>query len=642
VLVRFPERRPDEDQAALIEVLERATRLGHINLAQTLDVGRLEGHLYIVSEFVDGLELSAILDHAVDTGQPLPTDVAAFIIAELCAGLAYAHGRRDERGQPMNLVHGDLQPAHVMVSRSGEVKALDLGLALWRRQHGPRDPEARVWQPPELREGAGAPDLRADLWATGAMARALITGQHPSHASAALPLVSVVPDLPPEIAQVIERCLHPEPAHRPKSATEVRTALSNWLRTGSPGFGRHRLKAWMQREMAAAYAATRLDGTLQPLHRKDWVFADTGTALSHAVQPGWDTPRPTADTLLRVTSPDVEPRPPKAAREARPAPPRPAGPTAGGRSPATPPPPPPRGAGPAETHAGPTPLDPPEGDAIFARSDWNADSPADAPAPAPTASSRLDPPAPAPPATSAAEPGAEAPPAPRDEDYTRAVSDEDDLDLGPVHRPRRESTWGPWALLALLGAGGVGAWMALTGMAQGQGLRDPLPQDASAFITSRPQGAVILVDGQPLDRTTPAPLPRLPLGTEVEVTVQLEGYQSPAPTTLTLAARPEPTLRLELTPLPHTVRIDSEPPGATIIHQGVAVGLTPYVLGPVQVDYREGLDVVLRMDGYLDDQVAILWSPGQSESSVRRTLMPDPAWTPPEEVAEEAPSPGRR
>ena len=663
VSIRFPDV-PAADaellDAELVEALRLASRLNHINVAQVFDVGRLEGRLYVVSEFIDGLGLATLVDHAVDGGRALPHDVCAFIVSELCAGLAYAHARRDERGQVLNVIHTDLSPNTVTISRAGQVKVAEFGATLARRKAGlpSADPDPRFTAPEVF---AGQWDAQADIYSAGLIGWTLLAGRLPFAEAEGKALQGAIttgrlahlrdldPSIPAELADAIMKAVAPEPERRFATATDLRTALSSWLRTGAPGFGGHRLKAWLQKELTAAFSATQVDASYTPLHRKDFVACDAQSILADSadIQPGFSS-APALASLLTVSSPAPVPR------AAKP-----------GKKPSV---------KPAELPVQPAT----ETENVFASRSFGDDSQdGDAPQASPddaassgaaTTRVTLD----EQPATAAANPPAPSaglrvsigkasdPPAPTlsaaaaaalretdDDDYAtstddtedvlndvaRSVANDDDAPL-VVTRSRNQSGMGPFVLAVLVAVSCVGGWWAYNRFVLSPGVVEPEPTVASVFVTSRPQGAEILVDGQPTGRTTPAPVPEVEPGTNVSVSVRLDGYEESPAQSIEATARPQASLRFDLQPAPHTVRVDSEPAGATVMYNGVAVGLTPYTLGPVRVDYRDGLDVTLRIDGYLDDRVAIDWTAGQAESSVRRSLQPNPNWVPPTTDAE--------
>ncbi len=620
--LRFPERASADADAlddALIQHLARASKLNHINLAQVFDAGRLENRLYVATEFIDGISMDTIVDHVVEQSHPVPHDVAAFLIAELCAGLAYAHGRRDERGQAMGIVHGNIQPATVVVSRAGEVKLVDFGFTQARENVGLTAINAHLrFQAPEILQGSPS-SIASDVYSVGVLAWSII-GATPPWAdivgdalrerliTSSIPSIkSVDSSVPDDLARVIDAAVSSDPEQRPRSATELRSALSTWLRSASPGFGRHRLKAWMQKEMSAAYGASQLDPATTPLHRKDFKPADPASVLhaSATIPDTWGD-RPSLASLLTAAAPETPARRPPVKTSPKPDGPRP-----------------------------PAPMAPPAvpESAVFAARSF--DEPDDDEA----TESAILPPADDDHLTDLAPLSLPTAPvaAPVDDvdpdEFTRAVADDaDEEDTYRPAQPRAQASRGPWIAVAAIAAICGAAWYAWVTFVLTPAIAST-PTSASVFVTSRPQGASIIVDGQNTGRSTPALIPQVEPGTEVSIAIELPGYRAPTAQLVEATAVPQNELSFQLEPEPHTIRIDSEPPGATVIYAGEAVGLTPYTLGPLSMDYRTGVDVVLRQPGYFDDSVAINWDAGASESSIRRTLQPDPAWVPPEEVA---------
>jgi serine/threonine protein kinase len=106
-----------------------ASLLSHPNLLTHHETGTFQGTPYMALEFVDGVNLSALMDETVRRGTTLPLPVAMHVVAQACLGLHHAHDATDENGRPLNLVHRDVSPQNVMLARSGAVKMLDFGIA---------------------------------------------------------------------------------------------------------------------------------------------------------------------------------------------------------------------------------------------------------------------------------------------------------------------------------------------------------------------------------------------------------------------------------------------------------------------------------------------------------------------------------
>ncbi|HEY3444707.1 MAG TPA: serine/threonine-protein kinase [Myxococcales bacterium] len=123
--VLLPEHR---GEAALEKALIEEGRLGgllsHPNFVAVHDLGVDEGAYWLRMDYVDGADLGTVLGKG-----RLPPAEALFVAEELARGLAYLHALGDARGRPLGLVHRDVSPSNVLLSRQGEVKLADLGIA---------------------------------------------------------------------------------------------------------------------------------------------------------------------------------------------------------------------------------------------------------------------------------------------------------------------------------------------------------------------------------------------------------------------------------------------------------------------------------------------------------------------------------
>lgn len=154
--------------------------LNHANVVQTFDIGTSDGAYFIVMEWVDGMNLKGILESIKLNGDRIPLEQAVFIGVEVCKGLYHAHRRHTPDGQPLNIVHRDISPPNLLISREGEVKVVDFGLAKAATQALPTDqgmikgkfsylsPEA-AWGKPV--------DERADIFAVGALLWEMLAGR---------------------------------------------------------------------------------------------------------------------------------------------------------------------------------------------------------------------------------------------------------------------------------------------------------------------------------------------------------------------------------------------------------------------------------------------------------------------------------
>ena len=112
-------------QRLLIEEARLGARLSHRNLVGVHDLGVDRGVYHVRLDLVDGPDLGRVL-HRRGT---VPTAVALLVTEEVALALHYLHRAEDDRGRPLGLVHRDVSPANVLLSKEGEVKLADLGVA---------------------------------------------------------------------------------------------------------------------------------------------------------------------------------------------------------------------------------------------------------------------------------------------------------------------------------------------------------------------------------------------------------------------------------------------------------------------------------------------------------------------------------
>lgn len=238
VLPAYAER---EDFVAMFRrEAELGAQLAHPNLVQVLDFGRHMDSWFLAMEFVDGVTLSALMRAHSDRGALVPTAACLYVIAEVAEGLAYLHEKRAPDGSSVGLVHRDLNPPNVLLSRTGEVKVSDFGVARWQTgaaltQTGTTRGKL-AYMPPEQMEG-GAPSPGWDLFALGVTAhellcgRRLFTGENESQVVSAVlraPLVppsSVRPGLSEEVDAVVLGLLERDASRRLGAARELSRRL---------------------------------------------------------------------------------------------------------------------------------------------------------------------------------------------------------------------------------------------------------------------------------------------------------------------------------------------------------------------------------------------------------------------------------
>ncbi|MDB4962116.1 MAG: serine/threonine protein kinase [Myxococcales bacterium] len=104
--------------------------LKHRNIVQIFDVGLGDdGQYFLVMEYVDGKDLGGIQRSCETRRRRIPFDLCLHIGAEICEALEHAHSAKAPDGKPMSLVHRDVSPSNILLSRAGEIKLTDFGIA---------------------------------------------------------------------------------------------------------------------------------------------------------------------------------------------------------------------------------------------------------------------------------------------------------------------------------------------------------------------------------------------------------------------------------------------------------------------------------------------------------------------------------
>ena len=150
-----------------------AARLNHPNIVQAIDVGEAGGYHYFVMEFIDG---DTVYDH-VSGGRPYAESEALRIILQTAYALEHAHAR--------GFIHRDVKPKNIMITKDGEVKLADMGLARDIRDYETASAEAGraygtpYYISPEQIRGEINIDFRADIYSLGATFYHMVVGSVP-------------------------------------------------------------------------------------------------------------------------------------------------------------------------------------------------------------------------------------------------------------------------------------------------------------------------------------------------------------------------------------------------------------------------------------------------------------------------------
>ncbi|WP_224245412.1 protein kinase domain-containing protein [Hyalangium gracile] len=233
-----------------------ATHLHHQNLVSVYDVGNDATGLFLVMELVNGWDLGVLVRRAKRQGTRFPPHLVAFIGAQALAGLTHAY-RRMHNGKPVLTAHRDISPSNILVSREGEVKLTDFGIAkLEGVSHGTQ-PGVFKGKPsyaaPEVITG-GPATAASDQFSLGIVLYELLTGQHPFSDSTEAIIVAMaiaggtpppLTGVPEPLAEVVMRALEKKPEARFPQPEAMAEALARYLaRSGEPASS-HSLAAFL-------------------------------------------------------------------------------------------------------------------------------------------------------------------------------------------------------------------------------------------------------------------------------------------------------------------------------------------------------------------------------------------------------------
>lgn len=214
-------------------------RLHHPAVVEVLDAGVADGAPYLVMDYVDGKNLREVLAQCARRGILLPLDFAAYVGHVLAQALDHAHAGVDQAGAPLGIVHCDVSPSNVFISRLGEIKLGDFGVALTPgAAKGGAGALGKIHYlaPEQLRGEPVTP--RTDLFALGAVLFELLTdqkafpggsvdevGQRILHGELRAPS-EVRPEVPFGLDALVLRCLAPRPADRWESAAALAAEIA--------------------------------------------------------------------------------------------------------------------------------------------------------------------------------------------------------------------------------------------------------------------------------------------------------------------------------------------------------------------------------------------------------------------------------
>ncbi|MEZ4287285.1 MAG: serine/threonine-protein kinase [Polyangiales bacterium] len=233
------------EDAEFVDQFQREARLAaalrHSNIVGVIDFGEEHGTHFMALELVDGIDLRELL--AQRSNRRLSAEQVSLLALELAYALDYAH-HLDGRGVPgglVGVVHRDISPANVLISRAGEIKLADFGVAKAMSTAAATVSQGLrgkiPYMSPEQMRGSDV-DGRADLFSLGVLLFEALAGERPFKGSHDVEVMTrllndersaitdLVPDAPPALSEAIEGLLRTDVNQRIQSADELIDVLS--------------------------------------------------------------------------------------------------------------------------------------------------------------------------------------------------------------------------------------------------------------------------------------------------------------------------------------------------------------------------------------------------------------------------------
>lgn len=244
--------------AMLLDEARLAAHIQHPNVVSTLDVVAVDDELILVMEYVRGGSLSLLLRRANARGERIPPAIVVAIMSAALYGLHAAHEAKNQRGEPLGIVHRDISPQNVLVGTDGVARVADFGIAkavgrIQTTREGQIKGKYSYMAPEQLR--LSSTDSRTDVYAAAVVTWEALTSQTlfrqetPELTAmrvfqgAEEPPSRSVPELPAALDAVVMRGLAAKPSARFHTAREMAIALEE----AHPAATTRQVGEWVER-----------------------------------------------------------------------------------------------------------------------------------------------------------------------------------------------------------------------------------------------------------------------------------------------------------------------------------------------------------------------------------------------------------
>lgn len=262
------------DETLFVKALLREARiagdLDHPNIVKVIESGELQGSPFVLMEYVDGVDLASVLGFLTRRKAKIPLEVSLTILEAVARGLAYAHAR--------GVIHRDVSPPNILISKDGAIKITDFGIAK-AASNNTRTPFGTLkgkllYMSPEQLKG-GELQSETDIFSLGVVAYELLTGIHPFEARTEVEIIdrirrfdvtfegAVWEKIPTGAAGLCKKAMAAEPGARFANGGELADEIASLRRQLSLPDGTTALTVLIL-EVSAARAASANKGDRPP------------------------------------------------------------------------------------------------------------------------------------------------------------------------------------------------------------------------------------------------------------------------------------------------------------------------------------------------------------------------------------------
>jgi serine/threonine protein kinase len=306
-----------EEQEFITKFLDEGrivVNLTHGNIVPVFDMGEEDGEYFIAMEYLPGRDLRDVLKRLQKRDEIIPVHLAVHIVTEVCKGLDYAHRRTDDAGNSLDIVHRDVSPSNILISRDGEVKVIDFGIAR-ATSRAAKTVSGRIqgkicYMSPEQASGQSV-DARSDIFSAGVVLYEMLTGKRPFQGESDLQSLDLVrkcnfqtpselnPEIPPELDAIVEKALERDRDERYQSIDELHVDLLEWLYSGGRAVTSQQLSEFVHQlfpegfereELRKARDASSAQSADRPMNLDDALNAELEKLEK-------ETPKPNIDPL---------------------------------------------------------------------------------------------------------------------------------------------------------------------------------------------------------------------------------------------------------------------------------------------------------------------------------------------------------